>query len=123
MNTQEIANQLVELCRTGNYDEAHKALYSENAVSIEPKGAAVEMTEGIEGIKEKGKQWGAMVQEVHSSVISDPIVAGNNFAVTMIMDITFKEMGRTKMEEVCVYETANGKITKEQFFYPTQANG
>jgi hypothetical protein len=36
----------------------------------------------------------------------------------MTNDVTFKEHGRSKIEEVCVYEVQSGKIVKEQFFYP-----
>ncbi len=117
MTTQEVANQLVQYCRTGQYEKAQAELYSENAVSIEPKGAQVELTEGIEGIKAKGEQWAAMVEEIHSVQVSDPIVAENFFSCNMINEVTFKGMGRTKIEEVCVYEVNDGKIVKEQFFY------
>ncbi|MFM9653791.1 SnoaL-like domain-containing protein [Streptomyces galilaeus] len=33
------------------------------------------------------------------------------------MDATFKDRGRMTIEEVCVYQVADGKITLEQFFY------
>jgi len=72
----------------------------------------------MEAIKAKGQQWEAMVEEVHGGEISDPIVAGNYFSISMKNDITFKGMGRQKIEEVCVYEVQNGKVVTEQFFYP-----
>lgn len=118
MDVSAVANKLVELCRTGQYEVAQKELYSENAVSIEPDGSPNPRTEGIAGISSKGEQWAEMVEEVHSATVSDPIVAGNHFACTMINDITFKGSGRMAVEEVCVYEVADGKIVTEQFFYP-----
>jgi len=35
----------------------------------------------------------------------------------MGFDVTFKEKGRTQMEEVCVFEVKDEKIVSEQFFY------
>ena len=58
-----------------------------------------------------------MVENFHGGEVSDPVVTGNWFALTMTLDATFKGRGRTKMEEVCVYQVRNGKIVKEQFFY------
>jgi len=119
MTTQAVANRLVELCRAGKWNEAQDELYAANAVSIEPEGANMPKAEGMEAIKAKGEQWASMVEEVHSGEVSDPIVAGNHFSCTMITEATFKNMGRQKLEEVAVYEVQNGKIVKEQFFYPT----
>ncbi len=118
MTTQEVANQLVNLCRQGLYDKAQADLYDVNAVSIEPKGAPMERAEGMDAIQQKGKAWAEMVEEMHSAEVSDPLVAGNFFSCTMKNDVTFKGMGRQQIEEVCVFEVQNGKIVTEQFFYP-----
>ena len=116
-STQEIAQELVKHCRSGEFHKAYE-LYDENCVSIEPKGAQLELAEGMDAIRAKGEQWNAMVEEFHSSEVSEPIVAANFFSLTMNLEVTFKGAGRTKMEEVCVYEVQNGKVVKEQFFYP-----
>lgn len=120
MNIQEVANKLVEHCRVGAYDKAYE-LYDENAKSIEPHpGMGPMEVQGLAGIRQKGAAWESMVEEIHSGTISDPIIAGGHFAITMKNDVTFKEGGRKTIEEVCVYEVQNGKIVKEQFFYPGQ---
>ncbi len=118
MTTQEVANKLVEYCRQGQWEKAQEELYSENAVSIEPPFAPQPRTEGMEGIRQKGKQWEAMVEEVHSVNISEPAVAGPYFTCSMVNDVTFKGMGRTQIQEVCVYKVEDGKVVSEQFFYP-----
>jgi len=43
--------------------------------------------------------------------------AGNFFACAMGFDATMKDRGRTKMEEIALYEVKDGKIISEQFFY------
>ena len=57
--------------------------------------------------------------EVHSSEISEPLVYGNHFAIKYTLDSTMKESGqRMQMGEIAVYEVHDGKITREEFFYP-----
>jgi hypothetical protein len=117
-NTQEIANRLVELCRKGDYATCYQELFSPNAVSIEPDHAPPpQRAEGMDAIRKKGEMWQSMIQEVHDSSVGDPIVAGNNFACTMMVDWTMKGQGRVKMEELCLYKVENGKVVSEQFIY------
>ena len=117
MTTQEIANRLVELCRKGEYGTVYQELYSPQCISIEPKGAQVEVCNGLEEMAAKGKAWNESMEEFHGSDIGDPIVAGSHICMTMMMDATFKGIGRQRMDELCVYEVQDGKIVKEQFFY------
>ena len=118
MTTQEIADRLVELCRQGQYETAHRELYADDAVSIEPyasEGFEKETT-GLEAIIEKGHKFSSMIEEVHGGSASDPMVAGNVIAFTLNMDVTMKEKGRMNMTELCVYHVKDGKIVAEQFF-------
>ncbi len=118
MSTQEIANRLVELCRKGDYELCFKELYSPDAVSIEPNdNFGARRAEGMEAIKEKGEALNAMIEEMHGGSVGDPIVAGNHFSCSMMVDWTMKGMGRQKMEEICVYKVEDGKVVSEQFFF------
>ena len=118
MTTQEVANRFHELSQTGQWEKIQDELFAENAVSIEPPQAqGMQSVEGLAAIKEKGKQFGEMVEEMHGGYASAPLVGGKFFSVSMGMDCTMKGMGRQKMDEIAVYEVKNGKIVKEQFFY------
>lgn len=117
MTTQEVANKLVSYCRQGQFDEAMNELYGKNIVSIEPKGAPMEKVEGFDAVLQKAEFFNNMVEEFHGNEVSDPLVADNFFSCRMKMDATFKEGGRQSMEEICLYEVADGKIVKEEFFY------
>ena len=120
MSTQEVANRFNELGQTGQYDKIQDELYAENAVSIEPEKAhsmGLNNAEGINAIREKGKRFNEMVEEMHGGYSTEPVVAGNHFCLAMGMDVTFKGTGRTKIDEIAVYEVKDGKIVKEQFFY------
>lgn len=120
MTTQEVANKLVEYCRTGNFEDAYKELYSPEAVSIEMEGAEgfPHRVEGMEAIQEKGKQWNSMVEEFYGMKVSDPIVAGDHFSCSMIMDIKMKGRERATDPELAMFKVKDGKIVSEQFFYP-----
>ncbi|MEL6942467.1 MAG: nuclear transport factor 2 family protein [Bacteroidota bacterium] len=118
MTTQEIANRLVELCKTGQYETAYKELFASNAVAIEPDHAPEpQQVQGVDNLIAKGKGFQSMIEKVHSEYISEPVIGGNFFSVAMGMDITMKEGGRMSMDEVCVYKVENGKIVQEQFFF------
>ena len=117
MTTQEIATKLADLCRKGEYETIYKELYAPNCVSIEPKGAQMEVCNGLEEMAAKGKAWNESMEEFHGSSVGEPIVSGDHFCMTMMMEATFKGIGREKMDELCVYEVKDGKIVKEQFFY------
>ena len=118
MTTQEIADRLVELCRKNDFQTAQKELFSEDAVSIEPEASAgfEKETKGLKAIQEKGKRFSTMVEEVHGNKVSDPLVAGNSIALSLNMDTTMKEQGRSNMAEICVYKVEDGKIISEEFF-------
>jgi ketosteroid isomerase-like protein len=118
MTTTNVANRFNELAQSGQWDQIQDELFADNAVSIEPENSpGLKTVQGIEAIKQKGRQFGEMVEEMHGGYSNAPQVAGNHFAVVMGMDVTMKGQGRMKMDEIAVYEVKDGKIVKEQFFY------
>jgi len=118
MTTHDVADRFNELAQSGNWEQIHDELYAGNAVSIEPENSpGMKTVQGIDAIKEKGKQFNDMVEEMHGGYSGEPQIAGNYFAVAMGMDVTMKGQGRSKMDEIAVYQVKDGKIVKEQFFY------
>jgi hypothetical protein len=117
MTTKEIAERLVVLCREGKVEAAQKELYADDAINIEPYGtpAYPKETKGLNAIIEKGHQFAAMIEQVHSISISDPLVAGSSFAYAMQLDATIKGQGRMNLDELCIYEVKDGKIISERF--------
>jgi limonene-1,2-epoxide hydrolase len=118
MSTKEIAKKLKKICEQDGFETAQKQLFSKDIVSIEPEaGMGFEKeTRGLDAVLQKGKKWQDMVTETHDIEISDPVVAKNSFALTMRMDVTMKQGGRSEMTELCVYQVKDGKITVEEFF-------
>lgn len=119
MNTQQVADRLVSLCRAGENMKAVEELYADHIVSKEMPSMPNNKTEGKDKVIQKSKDWYANLEEFHGGSVSDPIVADNHFSCSMKMDCTFKDRGRTEIEELCVYQVADGQIVEEQFFYQT----
>lgn len=117
MPTKEIAKKLKKLCEKGDFETAQRELFANDAISIEPYASDdfEKETHGLKAIIEKGKKWNDMVTESHAMEVSDPIIAGDSFALTMRMDVTMKKGGRMDMTELCVYHVKDGKIISEQF--------
>ncbi len=117
MNTPEIAQRLVALCRQGAYETAKRELYAADAVSLEPEGSPNARTAGIEALLAKGKMFNDTF-EVHGGTVSDAVVAGPFFSCAMTVDVTPRAGGpRFTLAEIAVYEVRAGKIVREQFFY------
>jgi hypothetical protein len=74
MNTQQIADRLVELCKEAQWEEAQTELFAEDAVSIEPMASPdfAKETKGLEEIIDKGKKFDTMVETLHGVNVSEP---------------------------------------------------
>lgn len=120
MSTEAVAKRLVAMCRHGQFEEAQHELYAKDATSTEPEAAAngpLGNVKGLDAILEKGKRFQAGVEQIHGLEVSEPVIAGNWFSISMTLDVTMKEYGRTTMAEICVYHVKDDKIVAEQFFY------
>jgi len=122
MTTFEIAKNYFELCKAHQNDVALEKLFANDAVSVEAAampGMPAEVR-GLQGIKDKGKKWFAE-HEVHSAKIEGPWPNGNRFTVRFTYDVTNKPSGRRmQMDEIALFTVENDKITREEFFYPTE---
>lgn len=120
MTFMEVANELVAGCRENRAMANLDKLYAADAVSVEAvdqSGMGPE-TAGIAGIKGKHEWWDNAFEVLGGSV-SDPMPHGEDrFAVIFEMQAKSKETGEVSdMKEVAVYTVADGKITREEFFY------
>ena len=117
MNTEEVANKVVELTRKQAWREAVDALYDKDIVSVEASGMGGEFPEkrGIDAVHGKADWW-IENMEVHSFKVSGPFVAHDRFVVQYDVDVTDKNSKkRFHMSEVGVYTVKNGKIVREEF--------
>jgi urease gamma subunit len=117
MNTDEVANKVVELTRKQAWRDAVDALYDKENVSVEASGMGGESPEkrGIDAVHGKADWW-IENMEVHSFKVSGPFVAHDRFVVQYDVDATDKNSKkRFQMSEVGVYTVKDGKIVREEF--------
>ena len=118
MTTQEIATRFQELAKQEKWFEIQDELFSDNVRSVEPANSPYfKNAEGKASVRKKGEDWVNRVKEVHKLSTSQPVVAGNHFAVARETDITVEGIGRVHINEIILYEVVNGQIILEQFFY------
>ena len=117
MNTEEVAEKLVDLCRKGEWMKAVESLYAEDIVSVEAHEMENMPTEmrGIDQVRGKTKWWEENM-EVHSAKVSGPFVARDTFVVQFDVDVTEKaSKKRSQMSEVGIYTVKDGKVAREEF--------
>lgn len=121
MTFEDVARELVAGCREGREAENLNKLYAEDAVSVEAAdmGRGRETT-GRDGIRGKHDWFASMYDQV-SCETSDPMPHGDDrFAVIFDTKMRKRETGEIEeMRDIGVYTVKDGKIVREEFFYPT----
>jgi ketosteroid isomerase-like protein len=119
METMQIAQEMMALCRQGKNMEALDTLFSPDLVSVEAGGPAGEerAAKGLAAVKAKSEWWLAN-HDIHSAAMTGPWPHDDRFIVGFQYDVTFKPSGqRMQLDEVGLYTVAGGKIVREEFFY------
>ena len=65
MTTQQLADKLVEYCRTNQHDRVYKELCGPEMTAYEMEGVPNGVTKGIENLLAKSAGWAEDVQEMH----------------------------------------------------------
>ena len=118
MTTEEVASRFNELAKEEKWFEIQDELFSDNVRSIDPRDSSYfKYAEGKAAVRKKGEEFVKKVEAAHRRHTSEPIVAGNHFAVAREVDITVQGFGRIQINEVMLYEVKDGEIISEQFFY------
>ena len=118
MTTLEIAARFNELAREEKWFEIQDEFFADNVRSIDPPGSPYfGYAEGKDAVRKKGQDFVSRITAFHGASTSEPVVAGNHFAVGREMDITVAGHGRIQVNEIMVYEVKEGQIVSEQFIY------
>ena len=107
MTTKEVADKLVQLCRKGEFIRAEQELYGSQVMHIEANG---EEFNGFDLVLLKEKQFLEKLENKPAVKVSEPLVAGNYFTISMHMEFVHKELGTKIIDEIIVYKVNNGKI-------------
>lgn len=114
MTIQEIANQLIQLCESGQFDEAYNSLFAKDAISVEPDGTTAK---GLTAILKKSE---AFKDDVIFAAceMGEPQFVGSYFAIVETFHSVIRQTGEQKqMKEIGVYKVEDEQIVEERFFY------
>jgi hypothetical protein len=118
LTIQEIAARFNELAQQEKWFEIQDELFADNARSIDPPHSPYfGYAEGKAAVRKKGEDFVKRVEAFHGAHTSEPLIAGNHFAVGRMVDITVQPHGRIQINEIMMYEVKDGQIILEQFFY------
>ncbi len=122
----DVGRRLVSLCREGRFQEAIGDLYADDIVSVEAMGgeSMPRVLEGLEAVRRKSEWWSEN-HEIHAVDVEGPFPNEDRFAVVFRIEATSKvgprANERVAMEEIGVYTVADGKVTREEFFYGAES--
>src|SRR6185436_14907070 len=95
MTTQEVAARFNELAQQEKWFEIQDEFFADDVRSIEPANAThLKNAEGKTAVRKKGEAWVSRIEAAHRRHTTQPVVAGNHFAVGREVDITVKDIGR-----------------------------
>ena len=116
MTYLEKATALQEMIAQGQSAAALDQFYHPDVRVIEPVG---DVREGIEAQRKALTDWASSIGQMHGggcTAITANEAAGITTAETWV-DVTFKEGGRMKLEEVAVQKWKGEHIIEERFYY------
>lgn len=118
MTTQQIAAQFNELAQQEKWFDIQDKFFSDDVKSIEPADSPYfGYAEGKAAVRRKAEDFVDRITALHSAYTSEPLVAGDHFAVARELDITVQPHGRIQIKQLMLYTVKEGKIVSEQFFY------
>ncbi len=118
MTTNEVASRFNELAKQEKWFEIQDELFSDTVKSIDPANSPYfKYAEGKTAVRKKGEEFVKKIEAAHRRHTTEPMVAGNHFAVGREVDITVQGFGRIQINEIMLYEVRDGEIVSEQFFY------
>ena len=118
LTTKEVAARFNELAKQEKWFEIQDELFADNVKSIDPPNSPYfGYAEGKAAVRKKGEDFVKRIEAAHRRYTSEPIMAGNHFAVGREVDITVQGHGRIQINELMLYEVKDGEIISEQFFY------
>src|SRR5438045_9427670 len=112
----EIDNVLKEMVSEQKFVEAYQLLFSEDAESIDPLNTSGQPLKGLTTLLEREKGFLSRVTAIQKISLSDPIIAGNYFTLSLKMSFEVQDQGHMEVDELCVYKVADGKIVSQHFF-------
>jgi len=94
--------------------EAFEEFYADDVVMQEN---ADEPTRGKEANRKREEEFFAAVEEFHGAELVGSAAVGDTSYSEWMWDVTLKDVGRVKMEQVAARRWRNGKVASERFYF------
>ena len=119
MDTKDVANDIIAMLNTGEFEACGAKYWADDVTSTEPGGppGMDPVSKGKAAVEAKSKWWSDN-HETEGLEIEGPYVNGDQFTCRFKMKVKVKATGQMMdMDEHALYTIKNGKITEEKFFY------
>lgn len=96
--------------------DAYQQLFADDAESIDPLNTSGQPLKGLATLLEREKDFLSRIIAIDKITLSDPIIAGSYFTLSLKMSFEVEGQGHMEVDEICLYKVKNGKIISQQFF-------
>src|SRR5262245_26147943 len=101
LTTREVATRFNQLAQQEKWFEIQDELFADNVKSIDSRNSPYfKNVEGKALVRKKGEEFVSKIEAAHRRYTTEPVVAGNYFAVGREVDITVQGFGRIQINEV-----------------------
>lgn len=111
---EALDQELNQTILQGKIMEAFERYYADGVVMQEPGG---KITEGKEANRRREEEFVGSIQEVHSVELGAHAVNGDVSLSEWVMDLTFQDGNRNRLEQVAVRHWNDGLVVRERFYY------
>jgi hypothetical protein len=115
-NVAALEQELNTLVLQGQILAAFDRFYADNVVMQENNAAA---TVGKAANRAREVQFVESIAELHHAALLGSAVSGDHSFSEWLMDVTFKNGIRVRLEQVAVRKWVDGEIVHERFYYNT----
>ena len=107
-------NELNQMILSGRALEAFEKFYADDVEMQENSSAS---TKGKDVNREREKQFFASVEDFHGAELVGSAVSGDTSYSEWMWDITLRDVGRVRMEQVATRRWRDGQVVRERFYY------
>src|ERR1700743_2526093 len=99
-----------------NCVQAYHLLLEEEAKSIDPLNTSGQPLKGLATLIAREKDSLSSITTIHKISLSEPIIAGSYFTMSLKMSFEIRDQGHMEIDEIYLYKVKDGKIISQKCF-------
>jgi hypothetical protein len=112
--TEQLDRELNQLILSGKAMEGFERFYHDNVRMQENTDPP---TVGKDANRKREEEFFSSVEEFHEAELRSTAVDGQTSLSEWLLDVTLKDAGRVRLEQVAVRQWQDGKVVDERFYY------